>query len=681
MQTKERAPLVLSMLAGKVTVGTMWLRFFGAVLILSSSVAAMLYMVVLGIDEVYALQNSENVYTTRDALDTNSDALSATPSTAASPTLLFPQLRASIGLYTVCVSGNCFRRSSFSGVLPLVDNTAHSVTRLDLPEPVRLAYQEAAYQYVFGFDIGVHCGMPRRKSRSLGHYGLAAVVLSLILLIALFSTGMILCSLVNDTDVLIGKPKLDSELHVVTVDVFGLPAPYMTRKINRHLRWSQPVLYSAGVLSLLAFSMSVCAMGVTVALARSHSKCGKSVCVAFEQGMRNFYQTATSLGVGISAPRDYSCHTGSSYILVVTAVPLSFFCAVASAALLMCYKRSGRREKMLAMRDELSRLTEMQLSTRARSISAVHSRQVSAFFDASFLTLPFSPSVRRASKAFRGEPSSDLCSQPQSCNPLGTTQYAAHHGCGLGSCMEVNRQVNQLIADEAQQDQGCIEVDEFVEERPLSTLQEAMKSSQDAFTLYNPTLVVYADLVKELCLLETHSRHQLIRDYEAGVAEVAALVREGARVLTPVPSQLQRERAALEERERCMRKQITQRWWHVYVHMYWIYQRTVSHTAASQQLLRGSISVKHRERAVCARLDADRSPWRLEGLCATPADAHLRADPLSELLLDTKAFYPERNVSDTFSCPTDSDALFSSVSGISYDNVQELELRTCAGSV
>ncbi|TPP42340.1 putative integral membrane protein [Leishmania donovani] len=602
-------------LPGKTTAGVTYLRALAAVLACFSTVSAMLYICILGLDDVYSVQNSQNVYYSNESLAVASDALGGTANTAESPTLLFPQLRATVGLHTVCVGFNCFLRSRLTGVSALVASAAQGTTGRRLPRELAAAYEEATYQYIFGFDIGAHCGTPWSKTQSLSTFGVAALTLSLVLSLALFAVSMGLCFVVGKTDFLASNTTADGDFHLTNLNALDVPAPYGMRQIDRHLRMKTPLLLSAGILSLFAFFTSVCTMGVAVALNRSKSKCGQSVCGAFKQGMERFYELADSLHVNVSIPRTYSCEPGSSYILVFVTFCSSAVCLTMGSAIFFCYRHSRHHEQMLEMRDQLRRITEVQGLAGGRSVARAESRRGTALANTSSLIV----SVSSPSQAYSDMHHSDffadggLARRRHFGSPAEDAQRRPR---SVGAGIERYRLLKQFMAAE-EHSRGCIKATESVHFQVFLALCETVWLAERLCRLHMLTLNCFVGPALEICVLETQCRQQLIREYHAGVTEVLASLREDAGVVPSQPRQPRVKGAVLQEQERAVWDERVRRWQQVRAEMSRSFQRTASHAAAEARLRRRPSSPAHSRTASCAGPNMNEWLEKLEELDAT----------------------------------------------------------------
>ncbi|CAC9549232.1 hypothetical protein, unknown function [Leishmania infantum JPCM5] len=641
-------------LPGKTTAGVTYLRALAAVLACFSTVSAMLYICILGLDDVYSVQNSQNVYYSNESLAVASDALGGTANTAESPTLLFPQLRATVGLHTVCVGFNCFLRSRLTGVSALVASAAQGTTGRRLPRELAAAYEEATYQYIFGFDIGAHCGTPWSKTQSLSTFGVAALTLSLVLSLALFAVSMGLCFVVGKTDFLASNTTADGDFHLTNLNALDVPAPYGMRQIDRHLRMKTPLLLSAGILSLFAFFTSVCTMGVAVALNRSKSKCGQSVCGAFKQGMERFYELADSLHVNVSIPRTYSCEPGSSYILVFVTFCSSAVCLTMGSAIFFCYRHSRHHEQMLEMRDQLRRITEVQGLAGGRSVARAESRRGTALANTSSLIV----SVSSPSQAYSDMHHSDffadggLARRRHFGSPAEDAQRRPR---SVGAGIERYRLLKQFMAAE-EHSRGCIKATESVHFQVFLALCETVWLAERLCRLHMLTLNCFVGPALEICVLETQCRQQLIREYHAGVTEVLASLREDAGVVPSQPRQPRVKGAVLQEQERAVWDERVRRWQQVRAEMSRSFQRTASHAAAEARLRRRPSSPAHSRTASCAGPNMNEWLEKLEELDATSVDKLFLAGSLAEPPPRRNGQHKEAGTSTSFSSPTRSRA-------------------------
>ncbi|KAK7201713.1 hypothetical protein NESM_000236600 [Novymonas esmeraldas] len=654
---------VLCSLANKASASTTCLRVLLAFGILLSTVSAMLYVAVLGIDVMYTVQNDNNVYYFNESGSGSSEASSSTaPGTVKHRSMLFPQLRAIVGLHTVCIGSNCVRRSRLHGVLPLVDNAAAESLGLPASGAVGTAYQDALSQYVFGFDIGVHCGTPRETTQALSSFAVAAAALSLVLLLALFVVNMLLCALVSGADVLIGSPSLDSDTHLVTVDVLNLPVAYVTYKINRHLRLEKPLLIGGGLFSLLACLTSVCAMAVTVSLNRSKSKCGQSVCAAFEHSMGLFYKTATSFKVNITTPRTFSCHNGSSYILVVVAFCLCALCLLANGLMLYCHCHSHRHEEMAAMRDQLRRLMEVQTIAgggggcggggggggggEGGSLGS----QVSGAGDASSSLALFMAGVTRRGSSMQR---SDSSFTPGGLSRLRSTQSSpkelSRRARTVGGRIEFYRLLKQFVALEEHSRRG-IRVAEGVEFQACLALRETVWFDEELCMLHKFTLDWFAGPALDLCVLETDGRQRLAVEYSSGVGEILADVDAGVRASVDGAPQQRLTAADQAEQDAAVWEQRVLRWRQVHQQISVDCQRAASYAAVEPRRLRRSpASVPLAASTPCTGLDTDAWIRRLEELRSAYVDAPFLADPFLEQSPDDVGRRQETDTTNTFS--------------------------------
>ncbi|CBZ25939.1 hypothetical protein, unknown function [Leishmania mexicana MHOM/GT/2001/U1103] len=663
----------------KATAGMTYLRAFAGVFVCFSTVSAMLHVCILGLDVVYSVHNNQNVYHSNKSLAVASDALGGTANTTDSPTLLFPQLSATVGLHTVCLGYNCFLRSRLNGVSALVANAAQGTAGLSLPRELAAAYEEATYEYIFGFDIGAHCGTPRTKTQSLSNFGIAASALSLVLLLALLAVSMALCSLVGKTDFLMSTATPYGDFHVNNLDGLYVPAWYGMLQINRHLRMKTPLLLSAGILGLLAFCTSVCTMGVTVALSQSKSKCGQSVCAAFKQRMEHFYELADSLHVNVSTPRAYACQPGSSYILVFITFCISAVCLTIGTAILFCYHHSRHHEKMLEMRDQLRRMADVDGLASGRNVVSAGSRRGTA----SANTSPLLVSMSSPSQAFSDKHSSDffadggLAQRRQFGNPAEDAQRRAR---SVGAGIELYRLLTQFRAAE-EHSRRYIIMTESVHFRVFPALREAVWLAENLCRLHKFTLDCFAGPALEICVLETQCRQQLIREYDAGVTEVLASLRDDAGV---GPSQLRQPRgegAVLQERERALWDEHVRLWQQVRAEMSRSFQRTASHAAAEARLRRRPSSLAHSRTASSAGPNIDEWSQKLEELNVTSVTKLFLADSFAELPLRRNGRHQEADTSSSFSNPTCSRAAFPCSGGDSSAACDAARLNVCADGV
>ncbi|CAG9583614.1 hypothetical protein LMJF_36_0960 [Leishmania major strain Friedlin] len=634
----------------KATAGMTYLCALAAVLACFSTVSAMLYICILGLDDVYSVQNSQNVYYSNESLAVASGALGDTANTAESPTLLFPQLRASVGLHTVCLGYNCFLRSRLSGVSALVANAAQGTTRRRLPRELAAAYEEATYQYIFGFDIGAHCGTPRTKIQSLSTFGVAASALSLVLLFGLLAVSMGLCFVAGTTDFLASDTTADGDFHLTNVDALDVPASYGMRQIHRHLRMKTPLLLSAGILSFFVLCTSACTMGVTVALNRSKSKCGQSVCGAFKQGMEHFYELADSLHVNVSTPRTYSCQPGTSYILVFVTFCSSAVCLTMSSAIFFCYRHSRHHEQMLEMRDQLRRITEVQGLAGGRSVARAESRRGTALASKSSLIV----SVSSRSQAYSDMHHSDFCADGELArrryfgNPV---EGAQRRSRSVGAGIEQYRLLKQFMAEE-EHCRRYIKVMESGHFQVFLVLRETVWLTEKLCRLHKFTLNCFVGPALEICVRETQCRQQLIREHDAGVTEVLASLREDARVASSQPRQPRVGGAVLQEQERAVWDERVRRWQQVRADMSRSFQRTASHAAAEAPLRRRPSSPAHLRTASCAGPNMVEWFQKLEQLDATSVDELFLAGSLAELPPRRNGRHQEACTSTSFSSPT-----------------------------
>ncbi|KAG5463925.1 hypothetical protein LSCM1_00098 [Leishmania martiniquensis] len=618
---------VFSRLADKTANGTAWLRVSVALLIVSSTVSAMLYVGVLGLDDAFLVQNNQNVYYTNSALTAASGLHSEMPRITERRTLLFPQLRASIGFHTVCVGRSCFPRSHLSGVSSLVANAAQGVSELHLPERLAAAYEEATYEYIFGFDIGTHCGTSRAKTQSLSNLVVAASALALVLLLALFSASMFLSLLVVDTTLLVHNTRVDRELHLVAISVQAPPALYLMNKVSRHLQWKRPLLLSAFLLSLLLFVTSVVETGAVVALNRSLSKCGQPVCVAFEEKMDNVYKVAESFGVKLSTPRHYSCRNGDSHNLVIAALCLSALCLIMSGVMLLCYHRSSLHAKMTALRSQLRGMVATKKIAGAESSVTVPLQGVSALIRTSSTTFIAGPASGQSSGASEST-SKRLCLSP--------TVDGLRRACSVGSCIELYRQLKHTMALE-EESRWHINTAERIEFQACVALRETMWFGEAICRLHKRMLDCFAGPALALCMLETRRRHRLLHDYEAGVTAVLVSLGDGAGGTLLEPAPRRGEGAGVREENGTLWEQRLRRLREVQAQMRDSFHRTASYVDAGPIPRRSAFSSVQPKPAACVKLDIDGWVGRLKDLYATHVDEPFSVNLFAEVPLGMRS--------------------------------------------
>ncbi|KAI5691172.1 hypothetical protein MNV84_07874 [Leishmania braziliensis] len=626
--------------AGKATAGTTWLRVFVAALITLSTGSAVLYVTILGLDDVYSVRNSQNIYYANNSLTASNDTSSATRDPVEGQTLLFPELHASIGFHTVCVSHNCFARSHVSGISALVANAAQGSTGPPLPERLAIAYEEATSQYIFGFDIGTPCGTSRAKIQSLSNLGVAASALSLVLVLALFAISMILCWLVGDATV-------NHELHCVTANTVDLPTPYVLHKMSRHLRLKKTLLYSA-ILSLLVFTMALCTMGVAVGLNGSTSKCGQSVCAAFERAMENFYALADSLSMNVSTPRVYSCRYGSTYLLITVAFSLSAVSLIMNAAMLFVYHRSRYHEKVSAICEQLHQVTGVQSRTDDKNDACSQARRESALEKVSSMKNSMAAVSRDGSDVLRSDAPFAVGGLARRSSFLSTpadVQRAAH---SVGGRIELYRRLKQFKAVEEQR-RWCIEMERGIEFQACLALGEKLGSNEGLCRLHKFMLDWFVSPILDMCVSETRCRQQLMCEYYTGATALLASLTDGTTVDSLGPAQHRGEGAVLREKVRAVASQRMRQWQEVQGKMCPTFQRTTSCTAAEPRLRRSLSSPSNSERIIHAELNVDGWIRKFEELLTAYVDAAFLVEPLARHTLKANVRDQEANMSSCFS--------------------------------
>ncbi|KAG5489240.1 hypothetical protein GH5_00104 [Leishmania sp. Ghana 2012 LV757] len=645
MQCFDSGKRVLGRLADKATAGTTWLCVSTALLIVLSTVSAMLYVVIMGVDDVFSVRNDQNVYCTNNSPAVAGGVYSEMPNTTEGTTLLFPQLHASIGFHTVCLSHSCFPRARVSGVSSLVANAAHGVTGLRLPELLALAYKEATYQYIFGFDIGTYCGTSWTKTQSLSNLGVATSAFALVLMLTLFAVGMLLCLLVIDISFLVRETRTNGEFHLVAANVQALSGPSLMYKVHRQLQWKRPLLLSAFLISVLVFGMSVFATGATLALNLSTSKCGQSVCAAFEQRMGDFYKLAESFGVRLSTPRAYSCRYGTSHILVMTAFCLSAACLMVSGAMLFCYHRSPLRQLMSAMRHQLRQMMGSKSVGAAGSHANVQVREVSALKETSSLTSIMAGASRGSSSIVRID-SACAVSAPAGERFCGcSTGDAQRHSRNVGGRIELYRRLKQCVAME-EENRRFVIVDERIEFQACLALRETVWLGEELCKLHKLMLVCFVAPVFDICVLEKRTRQRRICDCDAGVTVLLASLGDGERLTPSEPAQQRGEGAGLQEGSRALLKKRLRRWQEVQARILHNFQGTTSYAPAESRPRRRVFSPAQPEPVSCVELDIDRWVGRLEELRATYVEP-FSVDPFAELPVEMNPQHRGANASST----------------------------------
>ncbi|KAG5488494.1 hypothetical protein JIQ42_00101 [Leishmania sp. Namibia] len=531
-------------------------------------------------------------------------------------TLLFPQLHASIGFHTVCLSHSCFPRARVSGVSSLVANAAHGVTGLRLPERLALAYKEATHQYIFDFDIGTYCGTSRTKTQSLSNLGLATSAFALVLVLALFAAGMLFFLLVIDISSLVRETRTNGEFHLVAANVQALPGPSLMYKVQRHLQWKRPLLLNAFLISVLVFSMSVFATGATLALNLSTSKCGQSVCAAFEQRMGDFYKLAESFGVRLSTPRAYSCRYGTSHILVMAAFCLSAVCLMVSGAMLLCYHRSPLREKMSAMRHQLPQMMGSKSVGATGSHANVQVREVSAVRETSSLTSIMAGASRGSSGIVRSDSACAVSAPAEERFCSCSTGDAERHSRSAGGRIQLYRRLKQYVAME-QKNRRFVIVEERTEFQACLALRETVWLGEELCKLHKLMLDYLVAPVFDICVLKTRTRQRRICDDDAGVTALLASLGDSERHTPSEPAQQRGKGADLHEGSMALLEQRLRRWQEMQARMLHGFQGTASYAPVESRPRRHVFSPVQPEPVSCVELDIDKWVGRLEELRAT----------------------------------------------------------------
>ncbi|GET93164.1 hypothetical protein, unknown function [Leishmania tarentolae] len=504
-----------------------YLRAYATVIACLSMVSVVLHVCILGLDDSYSVHNMQNVYLLNKSLPVEGEGLMSTASTAENLTLLFPEVEATVGLHTACIGYNCFPRHSLSGVLALVADAAQGIEGLSLPSEFEAAYQEATYQYIFGFDVGAHCGTSRTKTQLFCNAGVVVLALSLLLLLALLAISMVLCSLLGKADLVATNTTAYEDFQLRNFDDLDAPRPCMVHNTNGQLRMRRRLLVSAGILSSLVFCMNVSTFSVTLALNRRNSKCGKAVCAAFEQRMEDFYKLADSLGVNVSTPRAYTCQEGSSYILAIVILCVSGVCFTAGSAVLFCYCCSRHHETKSGMRNRLRGMTEMQDGAYDRTGVSAESRRESAVTNKSLL-VPMSNASQEYSEMGNNKSFADdeVGWSRHGGNTAEDTQLSFRRVSAEGELPHLDKQFMEKEDDSRQ----YIMMSETVEFQVVLALRDTLLQAEKLYRFYSFTLKWHLFSVFHICVMETQSRQQLIRDYDVGVAEVLSSLSDNTEV-------------------------------------------------------------------------------------------------------------------------------------------------------
>ncbi|KAG5465396.1 hypothetical protein CUR178_00099 [Leishmania enriettii] len=632
---------VLGRLADKATAETTWLCVSAALLIVLSTVSAILHVVILGVDDAFSVRNHQNVYYSNSSPAVTGGVYSAMPNTTEEATLLFPELRASIGFHTVCLSHNCFPRARVSGVSSLVADAAHRVTGLRLPERLALAYKEATQQYIFGFDIGTYCGTSRTKTQSLSNLGVSTSAFALVLMLALFAAGTLLFLLAIDRSFLVRETRTSGEFHLVAANVEALPGPCLLYKVQRHLQWERPLLLCAFLISVLVFSMSVFATGATLALSLSTSKCGQSVCAAFEQKMGDFYKLAESLDVRLSTPRAYSCRYGTSHILVMAVFCLSAMCLMVSGAMLICYHRSPLRERLSAMHHQLRHMMDSKSVGATWSHANVQVREVSALKETSSSTSIMAGAFRESSGTVRSDSACAVSAPAEECFCGCSTGDAGRHSRSVGGRIELYRRLKQYVAME-RENRWLVIVEERIEFQACLALRETVWFGQELCKLHQLMLDYFVAPVFDICVLKTRTRLRPTCDDDAGVTALLASLGDSERHTPSEPAQQRGKGADLQEDSGALLKQRLRRGHEMQARMLHGFQGTASYAPAESRPRRRVFSPVQPESVSCVELEIDRWVGRLEELRATYVIEPFSVDPFAELPVEMSPQHRER---------------------------------------
>jgi hypothetical protein len=577
-----------------------------ALIIFLSSIAVMVYVVALGIDQLYALHNRHNLYIMPTHNGPN----------ASQKVLLLPQLDATIGLVTACVGHNCFSRSGHSGVQGLV---AATLGNQSFPATAaKEAQARLEHEFWFGYDAALHCGNQSKKLQRVAGFGYAAYVLSLVFFIGACGASLLFCFLVGDIDVLAGTPSLDRNSNVINVDDLGLSGIYLMLKLKRHLVHEGPLLISVLMLSGLAFFFSVCGMGVTLAVKLSTSKCGVSVCSSFESSMKGFFGELSRLNMVVSPTPTYSCRTGPLFALSIVGFVLGFVCLILACFLFGWVNCSRRRKDMLSLRDQLYRLADVQglIGTIAGNngdtpFPPVQSRQVSGAASTGSTALSPGGGVGWGASGNviphdRGASSVSVGARKSSGATLHTIECDGRQARSVGARIELYRMLKQFMCSEDRA-RKAVEMQEKLEFYSLLSMRECAWYSEELCLLHEFTLNWFVGPVLDLCVLETNERQLIIEEFN--VFESGFLKNIAAGCVTPdEPAQAWERGGPLAVAESARLSQQVAHWQQVQTEMAPLLLQTASYIRADTPPL-ASKSPQPRKTGAVLQLASVLSPY------------------------------------------------------------------------
>lgn len=484
--------------ASPTTYGTALMRLSLALLIVLSSAAAILYIVALGIDQMYVLHNSENVYYT-----------SSVDPAASQQQLLLPQIDATVGLVTACVSGSCFARAGRSGAQGMVATTLgnQSFTSGDASR----LQKQLVTEFFFGYDCGLNCGTETKKVERLAEFAYAAFVLSLAFFVGAFISSILFYLLVGNTDLLAGTPSLDRNSSAVSMKELGLSGAYAMLKLQRHLDSEGPLVVAVLVLSGLAFVFSVCAMGVTIAVEKSTSKCGISACESYESSMQSFFAALASLNIAVSPAPAYSCRTGSSLGLSIAGFVLGILCLLLACLLFGWFVCAQRRREMLSVRDQLYRLADVQglIGTIAGGCGTPYplAQSQEASCVASTSSVVLSPGGTTGATDIWARAAAKDSTAVRS-----SVEYDNRQARSVGARIGLYQVLKQFVITEQQTRQGVV-ARENLEFFSVLAMRETLWYNEELRLLHAFTLSYFVGPTLDLCVLETNARQQILAEY------------------------------------------------------------------------------------------------------------------------------------------------------------------------